>query len=380
MWGVERGACPGVPGYGYGVQELNVDYTLTGATLRQLSDRILAVTEDRLITYRDCGPTGASESVTVARTLIDASNTQSIDAVELRDTTRTLWVYDAFSDTDDDDTLIVKVMPDIADLHADGTGATRVFDKRFTWALDSSGKVVTATFDDGAVAKYRFLREVEDVATDVLYDLALPTGRRNVGAGVSIQADPAHSFAFTPNNVVGRHYWLGIGEEGAPPERKGYRYRLDALGTGSVEDELVDQSGNIQVVDLNQNSNWELFWFIDGQELVIQRTRTDFGGYGCSLEDDPFCVVYDHRRQIPLASDGARTYSLVFYRNDRGGVSESSWRNTYIGMYDYEPFDDSAASGKPTVAGKSSARQGSAIDPARRKELRERATHARALK
>jgi hypothetical protein len=345
-----------------------VDYTISGATLRQLSDRMLAVTEDRLITYRECGPSGTSEPITVAYTIIDSSNTQSIDVAELRDTTRTLWVYDEFSDVADGNYAVRTAMPDVADLSANGTGTTRVFSKQFTWALDASGKVITATFTDGTVAKYRWLREVEDVATDVLYDLALPTGRRAVGAGVSIQADRPQRFWFTYENSLGRHYWLGLGEEGAPPTRKGFRYRLDVNGAGSREDEIVDQNGNIQVVDVSRYNSSGLFWgFTNNQTLEIFRTRTDMGDYNCSL-GTPFCVVSDQRSHYPLTNDGARTYSLVLYRFDPFGVNAFSRRSTYIAMYDYEPFNGSATSSKPTVAAHNSA-------PAGFKELRDHRHH-----
>jgi hypothetical protein len=363
----ERGICPG-PIHGYAVQELEVDYTINGATLRQLSDRILAVTEDRLITYRECGPSGATEPVTVARTIIDSSNTQSIDLAELRDTTRTLWVYDEFSDVADGNYAVLTVMPDVADLSANGTGTTRVFSKQFTWALDASGKVITATFTDGTVAKYRWLREVETVATDVLYDLALPTGQRAVGAGVSIQADRPQRFWFTYENSLGRHYWLGLGEAGAPPTHKGFRYRLDVNAAGSREDEIVDQNGNIQVVDVSRDSSDGLFWgFTNNQTLEIGRRRTDMGVYNCSF-GTPFCVVYDQRSHYPLTNDGARTYSLVLYRSDPFGVHAFSRRSTYIAMYDYEPFNGSATSSKPTVAAGDSA-------PAKFKMLRDRRHH-----
>jgi hypothetical protein len=369
LFGYERGTCTG-PSYGYAVQELDVDYTIHGATLRQLSDRMLAITEDRQITYRECGPSGVTERVTVARTIVDSSNTQSIDVAELRDTTRTLWVYDDFSDVADGNYAVLTVMPDVADLLANGTGTTRVFSKQFTWALDASGKVITATFTDGTVAKYRWLREVEDVATDVLYDVALPTGKRAVGAGVSIQADRPQRFWFTYENSLGRHYWLGVGEEGAPPTRKGFRYRLDVNAAGSREDELVDQNGNIQVVDVNQRSSSALFWgFTNSQTLEIFRTRNDQGTYNCSL-GTPFCVVYDQRSHFPLTNDGARTYSLVLYRSDRFGVNASSRRSTYIAMYDYEPFSGSASSSKPMAAAINTAPQLRSIGPAEFKQLR----------
>ncbi|MFC4307567.1 carboxypeptidase-like regulatory domain-containing protein [Steroidobacter flavus] len=364
MWDSEFKVCLPI-GYGYTVQELPLRYNVAGATLRQLSDHILTVTEDREITARDCGPVGETETVTVARTIIDASNTQSIEPSDLRDSTRTLWVYDAASDVDDD-TLTVKVMPDIADLHADGTGRTHVFDKAFTWALDASGKVVTATFADGTVAKYRSVRNIDDVTTDVLYDLALPTGVRNVGSSVSFRVDPQQPFSWTRNNVVGRQYSLGIGEEGvAVPKRKGYGFRLAADGTGSIEDDYVDEAGNVEVMDGSQNSHFQLIWFIDDQDLIVQRTYTPVGpeNYGCSLATDPTCVVYDHRRFIPIANDGARTYSLVARRTDHDGVNAQTSSRTYVAMYEFEPFGDVAPSGKPALAAKARAQL---------KELRDR--------
>jgi hypothetical protein len=356
MWGIERGVCPAVPDFGYGVQEISVDYTIRGATLRQLSDRMLAVTEDRDITYRQlgCGASGVTETVTVVRTILDSSHTLSVDAADLGDSTRTLWVYDARSDFENETTTL-KVLPDIADLRADGTGTTRVFNQQFSWVVDADSKVVTATFSDGTVAKYRWLRDVERVASDVFYDLALPTGERNVGAGVSIHADPRYPLVFTPEGVLGRHYWLGIGDVGSPPQFKGFRYRLDADGTGSHEDEIVDEFGNISVLDATQASgfglNWSLFWHISGETMVQQRTRRGPGEFNCSLIE-PGCVVSSERRHFPLARDGARTYSLVLFRSDSNGVNDLSHRQTYIGMYDYEPFGASAPNNKPTLAGK----------------------------
>lgn len=353
MWGYERGTCAGEPGFGYGVQDLLVFYTINQATLRQLTDRILAVTETRNVTYRDCNrPTGTAEPVTVARTLIDASNTQTVTPTELRDTTRTLWVYDAASDFGDD-TFTVKVMPDIADLHADGTGSTRVFNKEFTWALDASGKVMTATFTDGTVAKYRSLREVEDVATDVLYDLALPTGQRNVGSGVSIYADPQRPLVFTPDNVVGRQYWLGFGEVGAPPEFGGFRFRYNLDGTGSRENELIDALGNIELLDSSDQPGWGLFWRIEAGDLIDERTREVplSGTFNC-FPIGPSCQVWEERRRRPLASDGARSYSLDMFRSGLDNLGNLQFRQTYIGMYDLVPFDGSSPNSKPVIAGK----------------------------
>ncbi len=372
MWVTEPGVCPEL-GYGYAPLGLPVDYRIEGVTLRQLSDRMLAVTEDRVVTYRECGgPTGA-ESVTVARTLIDASNSQSIDPAGLRDSTRTLWVYDAYSEPPVEDTLAVVVMPDIADLQSNGTGTTRVLNKQFTWAVDASGKVITATFTDGTVAKYRSLREIDSVATDVLYDLALPTGRRNVGAGVSIHADPARPFAFTADNVPGRLYSLGIGEDGAPPGDKGYRYRFEPGGAGSGEDDFVDEFGNIEAQDANQHPSWARFWYIDNQDLVIERTRSmlDPTVYNCAPGMDPMCLVDRQWRIFPLAAAGARSYSLGIFRSSSNGVDESSWRETYIAMYDHEGFGESVPSGKPRVAAKNSVRQTRAIGPAQLEPLRE---------
>lgn len=373
MWGIERGVCPQVPGFGYGVQELAVFYNIAGATLRQLSDRMLAVTENRDITDRDCGTTGVIQPVTVVRTILDASNTESIVAAELRDSTRTLWVYDSYSDVQDETTTL-KVLPDIADLRADGTGTTRVFDKQFTWVVNASSKVLTATFSDGTVAKYSWLREVENVATDVFYDVALPTGERKVGAGVSIHADPQYPLAFNFNNVPGRHYWLGIGEEGSPPQDKGFRYRLDNAGTGSQEDEIVDESGNFSVLDETQASayglNWGLFWYVESGTLIQQRTARTSGEFYCPLAESN-CVLIGERRHFPLASDGDRRYTLMLHRSDRNGVNELSSRQTYIGMYDYRS-GEAAPSNKPTLAGKSSLRAAGPIDPARLEQLRER--------
>ncbi len=152
-------------------------------------------------------------------------------------------------------------MPDIAELHADGTGSTLTFDKQFTWSLDNSGRIVNVTFDDGVTAKFRSLRELDDVATDVMYEFTLPTGRRVGSPPVA-----ASGYAAGVRNGE-RHrcrYRFGIGEAGLPPEFDGFRYRVDANGGGSSEYETTAQDGTVSVVQTNPFQ-----WNIDGNDLRV---------------------------------------------------------------------------------------------------------------
>jgi hypothetical protein len=188
---------------------------------------------------------------------------------------------------------------------------------------------------------------------------------------MSILADPQRSFAWTPSNVVGRHYYLGVGETGSPPDQKGFRWRLDGDNTGSRENEIIDTDGNVVVKDRISRPNWGLFWHIEGQDLILHRTREDLGGGdSCSPGVDPDCVIYEDRRLIPIMSEGARTYSLEIYRFDGSGVNELSRQQTFIGMYDFEPFGASAPSGKPTLATKGRARDIRPADASRIMEPR----------
>lgn len=340
--GVYTAICPELDG-DYSPVGYPEFYNVAGAKLTLLSGGVLATTETRQITSRDCGPYPVTEVVTIARTVLNADDFLPIDIAELRDSTRTLWVYNTPYDQLGYPT--VSIMPDVAELHANGTGSTLTFGKQFTWSLDSSGRVVEVTFDDGVTAKFRSVRELDDVATDVLYEFTLPTGRR-VDAGPSLQVDP--QLAFTRENVTGHHYRYGIGGGPDVPGSKGFRYRFAADGSGASEFEMVDSGGNLVVQD-----GLDYRWEIEGDDLTLQYTRPD----NCDLIE-PSCVLYRDARIIPIARDGARTYWFGSWRYGQPLISDGFMRQNLIAYYDYEPFDAPAVvNGKTSLAGKDSERK-----------------------
>ncbi len=77
----------------YGYLEYDFRYTVEGATLTLLNGSVLATTENRHIADPYCGLPD-TQVATVARNIFAADDFQPIDIDELRDSTRTLWVYD----------------------------------------------------------------------------------------------------------------------------------------------------------------------------------------------------------------------------------------------------------------------------------------------
>ncbi|WP_116809261.1 hypothetical protein [Steroidobacter cummioxidans] len=344
MRGWELAICPELSNY-YAVAGYPIVYNVDGAKLTLLSKNLLTVTETRHITHRDCGPGPDTEIVTVARTILDADDFQVLDIAELRNSTRALWVYDS-----DYDVAVpnIVLIPDLAELRADGTGTTLTYGKQFDWSLDSSGRILNVTFNDGVTATFRSIRDLDNVATDVLYDFTLPTGRR-VDAGASLRADP--QVAFTTDNVLGRHYRFGIDEQPVAPGGKGSRYRFDADGVGSRERENVEQDGSIRVEDSASYNRLGYRWNIEGNDLVLQYTTSTGFDFNCHPLE-PLCQLFKDARMIPLAREGTRTYWFEAWRNGRTDVRQAFQRDNLIVYYEYEPFGTPATVTRKPAAGR----------------------------
>jgi hypothetical protein len=328
-------------------------YASDGATLRLLSDRLLAITETHHITF-DNLPVGCEQeprdvTTTVARTIVNEDDFQQISAAELQGTVHTVYVYDEAA----------KVTADVAELNADGTGTTWAFGKQFTWEVDESGRTVTATFSDGTVGKYRELAQLDDV----LSEITTPTGVR-VDAGAVVHVDPESPLVFTPEALPGRFYLFGKGLEGADsdPRVKSFRLRFDADGTGSNEDDFIDENNELVTYDDGNTPFYAFHWHIDGEDAVVQRS---FGNCAPGTLD---CVIYDERHLVPLALIDSRVYWMEYRRfDDVDGVSESTVPTTLVRYYDYEPLDASAVvSSKAVVSAKASARKLRFRSPAQR--------------
>ncbi|GFE91610.1 carboxypeptidase-like regulatory domain-containing protein [Steroidobacter agaridevorans] len=348
----ERKICPTylMNGYAnYGYADYPIDYDVAGARLTLLNERVLAITETRQIRDRACSPVPATEVVTVARTLQKTEDFQTIDAAELRDSIRTLWIYDL---PIDHDYASRGIMPDLARLQADGTGTTEAWGKRFTWSLDGSGRILSLAFEDGVTAKLHSLRELNDFATEMLFEFTLPSGERFIEAGASVRTDLRPQLGFTLDNTIGRHYRFGVDNPPLNPGAKGSRWRFDADGFGSQERERIDENGNLVTVDgSNLRPQWGYNWRLNGNDLVEQHTE-DNGTLNCDLRTNPFCNLDWELRIVPLAREGSRTYVLEWSRDAQPDAYGQFTFFTAVVYYNFEPFGATAVvNGKPSSAG-----------------------------
>lgn len=330
------------------------DYASNGVKLTLLSDRMLAITETSTVTFVNLPPGCTQEpfdvTTTVARTIVNDDDFQPIVESELRGSIQSIYVYDQDA----------GVTADVAELDADGTGLTWAFAKEFTWALDATGREVTITFTDGTVGKYRQLAQIDDVLSDLMYEITTPTGVR-IDAGASVYSGPEEALAFTPENLLGRFYLFGVGLEGASGDArvKSFRLRFDADGTGSHEDDFINDDNELVTLDDSSTPNHAFHWHIDAEEDVIVKRSFD----PVALQDNcapgtPDCIVYDERRLIPLALIDTRAYWMEYRLNDFYGVDDDTVPTTLIRYYDYEPFSAGViGNSKPTASTQASARQ-----------------------
>jgi hypothetical protein len=339
--------CPAVVG------QVLTDFASDGVTLTLLSDRVVAITETSHVTYQsECGLAPRTETTTVARTILNDDDFEQLEAQDLEDSTQSIYVYDQDS----------GISADIADLHADGTGRTWAFEKDFTWALDSSGRVVNVTFADGTEAQFRSLREVDYVTTDLFYEIATVDGRY-VDAGASVYKDPELPLVFTPANVVGRFYQFGIGIEGSGDARaKGFRLLFENDGTGAHEDDRIEND-TVITLDGSNTPEFNFHWDIDGEDVVIQRSFDVANEQYDCVPGSIDCIVYDERRLVPLAvmelpTGQHRAYWMEYRRMDFYGVNDNTVPSTLVRFYDSDlPTASATGNGKPSLASQGSARK-----------------------
>lgn len=321
-----------------GVRQVEAHYLSAGVTIAFLNERTVAITTVSDVTYADCVALAPRvDTSTVARTVMSMDHFQVIDAEELSGATQTLYVYDSSQQA---------VVADIATLAADGTGTTRLTNLSFTWAIDGTGKIVQAQFNDGTTAEYLSLRDIDDVASDLFWEIRTPgDGPVYMGAGATVFADPEHAVTFTAEDVPGRFYQFGVGEEGVDDTRlKGFRLRFDANRMGAQEYDFIDENGDVVTIDETDES-WNGFrWTMNGNEVVVRRTWDTLAQVETCLFGEPNCIVYDERRIIPLAMVGTRVY-WVEQRRMASVVTVNTPPTQLVRFYDYEPLTGAAVSG-----------------------------------
>jgi hypothetical protein len=334
---------------GGGVRQVQAHYFTQDVTLAFLSERTVATTEASHIIYADCASLAARDVTTThARTILTEADALPIEIAELRDSTHTIYVFDNATQ---------RVMADVADLKADGTGTTRLTNQSFTWALDDTGHFVTATFNDGTVAEYRSLREIDAVTSDLIYEIRTPGGSVYTDIGASVYADPDYSVDFTAQDVPGRFYQFGIGDETSSDARlKGFRLRFDDDGTGAHEVDYVDTNGNVVTEDETVQPGYALRWTLENGTVVVRRTFDSVTGAKACVYGTANCVLFDERRILPIAADGARIYWVEKRRLDFSGLKANTPSNNLVRFYDYEPLTGAAvqsAAGAPRAVTRS---------------------------
>lgn len=322
------------------VRQVETHYRSEGVALTLLSARTLATTETSDITYADCPSLAAhQETSTSARTILTDSDFQVLDVEELRGATQSIYVYDGAQD---------RVVSDIAQINADGTGTTRLLNKSFTWSVDATGKLITADFSDGTTVKFRNLHDVDEVTSDLFYEVTTANGRF-VDAGASVYADPQMAVTLIEDNIPGRAYQFGIGNEASPDSRlKSFRLRFNEGGTGAQEDDYLDAAGTVVTTD-EITSPWNAFrWTLENNDIVVRRTFNSLNGQANCLYGTANCVIWDLRRiimlgAIDLTDSLDRVYWIEQRQFENAGVTSNTPTTYLVRFYDYEDLPASAA-------------------------------------
>lgn len=327
-----------------GVRQVQARYVTEGAAVTFLSPRQVAIKSTSHVTYLDCASLQAHDVTrTQARTVLDLDNFEATQAAELAGSAQTLYVWDEAQNT---------VVADVADI-GDGTGTTRLTGQSFTWELQDDGKIIHAEFTNGAVAEYLVFRHLDEVVSDLFWEVRAPNdGPVLMGAGATIDAEPQGSLLLTAEAVAGRFYQFGIGDEtGTDGRLRGFRLRFDADFTGAQESDYLDENGN--VVTTNENTDPANFfrWTLDDQSVTVRRTWDYVQEVDGCVYTAPNCTLYDQRRIIPLAMEGNRVYWIEERQSAFGPISASTPKTRLVRFYDYEALDANPSKSRQVIEG-----------------------------
>ncbi len=333
--------CPGAAGS----SQVEAHYTTTGHTVVFLNPRTVAITTTSDVTYPYCAALEPHEKVsTSARAVLTLDRVQAVDEAELAGSTQSIYVYDAQNQ---------RPVADIADIAADGTGTTRLTNKSFTWTLEEDGKIVLATFDDGSEGQYAVLRRIDDVASDIYWEVRSPEGMVYVDAGPSVDAHPDYAVELTADAVPAYYYQFGKVESDY-----GFRLRFDANGLGSHEDYQITQAGAVAVENDRTDPYYAFRWTIEGDDVVIRRTTDIQTGLTNCVFGTTDCVMWDRRRIIPLAADdNGRIYWLEHRAFNVNGVTANTPTTSLVRFYDREEFAAPAGVSSKGTSGVSKPRE-----------------------
>ncbi len=323
-------------------------YVTEGATISFLNPQTVAITTTSDVTYDNCPDLNSEDLVsTSARTVLSMDDFDVIDMTEKYGQAQTIYVWDSTKN---------EVVADVAEISEDGTGQTLLTGLTFDWEFNADGgpeeegKIVQVTFSNGTEAQYLSFRDIDDLASDMFWEISTPDGSVLMGAGASIFADPDYAVTeVTEANVVGRYYQFGVGDEISGDSRlKGFHLRFDAGGTGAQVEDEIDINGNVVTVDETVSGNaarafrWTIEEGVVGVEVVVRRTWDLFyKEYNCEFDGvNPDCVVFDERRIIPIVvNDTGRYYWLEVRRSDAEEITEDTPATHLARFYDFEPIE-----------------------------------------
>lgn len=298
-------------------------YSSEGAVLSFVSDRTVAITTtSKMLGNNRCPDLiGQEVTETVARTILADEDFLPVD-LEM-DAAGEVWTV-----------FIGGIVEgrDIADIKADGTGTTRLLNKSFTWTV-TDNRAIDLTFDDGGVARYRLLAEIDDFSWDILWEYTTPDDQRFSDAGYALTTTPdeEQSIVLTAANVPGRYYHFGIGNEEIPdPRLKGSRFRLDPGGVGAYENDFIDDNGNVATIDETVEPHAALRWSIEGNKLVIRQTRSeDWSVADCDL-GTPGCVLRAQDTLYVLTATDDKVYWVDQMRFAADGLIDADALTAHV--------------------------------------------------
>lgn len=323
------------------VRQVRAEYVNSGAKVTFLSNRAVTITSSSNVTYTDCSQLQPRvKTETVARTVLSELDLQPITTEELAGNVQTLYVYDAAQQ---------KVTADIAELNPDGTGTTRLLGLTFTWAVDEeSGRLVQVSFSDGSYAEYGSFRDVDDIVTDIYWEVRTPNdGPVYAGAGASVFADPENPVELTAEDVPGRYFQFGVGDEATGDARlQGFRLRFDADFLGAQENDSINEQDEVVLDNEVSRASNRFRWSVSDDSIYVHRTfDTSAHTQACEV-GAPNCIIYDERRIVPLAAvpvgvNTTRIYWLEERRFDDLVVTNSTPTSRLVRFYD-KPSEQAA--------------------------------------
>lgn len=310
-------------------QTATVNYVVSEQELALLSPRTVVTKDVGIVRYVTC-PVLPEQQITrsAALTIVKDDGFRVLNAADIAGARHTIYVYDPAQD---------MIVADIAQFMPNGTGSVTMLGKSFNWELQAGGRVVVVKFDDGSIGRYSILRQIDEVMSEMVFEISAGN-QQMVDAGPTVYLDPELSVELTAEDVPGRYYPLGIGDEVDPhPQRKGDRLVFAPGGVGALEsDYLVDG----QVVNRPLEPGLLFRWQVSGGE--VRRIRTldlSTATFGCTPGTGN-CVVIESIRYVPLAMDGPRVYVLQeTYLDVLKGVTSATPRYVQnVLFFEYEPL------------------------------------------